>query len=76
MLFRWRVSHGLKRTPAARLSQVVSSEDGAPLVLHGVLPAPEGMAEITLGDGRSVFAPADAAPDAVRRAIALEESET
>lgn len=76
MLFRWRVSFGLKRTPAARLSQVVSSEDGAPLVLHGVLPAPEGMAEITLGDGRSVFAPAGADPDAVRRAIALEESGT
>lgn len=76
MLFRWRVNHGLKRTPAARLSQVVSSKDGAPLVLHGVLPAPEGMTEITLGDGRRVFAPADADPDAVRHAIALEENPT
>jgi hypothetical protein len=76
MLFRWRVNHGLKRTPTARLSQVVSSEDGAPLVLHGVLPAPEGMTEITLGDGRRVFAPSSADPDTVRRAIALEESRT
>ncbi len=76
MLFRWRVQHGLKRAPAARLSQVVSSEDGAPLVLHGVLPAPEGMAEITLLDGRIVFAPADADPDAVHRAIAHQESST
>jgi len=76
MLFRWRVQHGLKRTPAVRLSQVVSSGDGAPLVLQGVLPAPEGTSEIALGDGRSVFAPTGADPDAIRREIARQESQT
>jgi transposase-like protein len=75
MLFRWRLQFGFGRRARGKLVRVEVANDGsgAPspsLVLHGLLQAPDGMRAVELPDGRRVFAPADADPDAVRRHIA------
>ncbi|MBP1296416.1 IS66 family insertion sequence element accessory protein TnpA [Bradyrhizobium elkanii] len=44
------------------------------LVLHDLLQPPDGMVAVELPDGRRVFAPADADPDAVRRHVADRET--
>ena len=44
------------------------------LVLHDLLPAPDGMTAFDLPDGRRVFAPDGSDPEAVRRHVADRET--
>uniref|UniRef100_UPI002916E5CE IS66 family insertion sequence element accessory protein TnpA n=1 Tax=unclassified Bradyrhizobium TaxID=2631580 RepID=UPI002916E5CE len=77
MLFRWRAELGFgkeKRSKLARV-EIANSASDAPssLVLHDLLQPPDGMMAVELPDGRRVFAPADADPEAVRRHVAARE---
>jgi hypothetical protein len=79
MLFRWRVQFGFgaKDTvnlAAVRVADPVGDRGADALVLHDLLAIPDGMAAVELADGRRVFAPAGADPDAVRRHVAERES--
>lgn len=79
MIFRWRVQFGRGREEPARLATVQLTETegkGRPdaLVLQGLLQAPDGMIAIDLPDGRQVFAPAGADPEAVWRQVERRES--
>lgn len=75
MLFRWRVQYGLRRKPQAHLAAVIGANAGSfPLILDGLIPAPEGMAGVDLGDGRRVYAAIGADPAAVRDHVAQQES--
>ena len=76
MLFRWRVSYGLRRKPQAHLAFVATGADAgsAPLILDGLIPAPDGMAPVDLGDGRHVYATIGIDPAAVREHVAQQES--
>ena len=84
MIFRWRVQFGFGKEKPAKLAtvKVVAGKekgDGAgiranTLVLHDLLPVPDGMAAIDLSDGRRVFAPAGADPEAVRSHVAEREA--
>jgi transposase-like protein len=79
MLFRWRVQFGFGTKDVVTLAAVSvahtpGDNSADELVLHDLLPKPEGMAAIDLSDGRRVFAPAGADPDAVRRHVAERES--
>lgn len=78
VLFRWRDQFGLaKEKPAVlmpvRIVESRADRIGAPSLLADLLPKPDGMREVELADGRRVFAPADADPDAVRREVAVRE---
>jgi hypothetical protein len=42
-------------------------------MLHDLLQPPDGMTAVELADGRRVFAPSGADPDAVRRHVAERE---
>ncbi len=72
MLFRWRVQFGYSRDGKARLA-AVTLENGAgnastqSAILHDLIPVPDGMMTVELGDGRRVFAPAGSDVDEVRR---------
>lgn len=75
MIFRWRVQLGLKKEKPALLAEVCMAgrrEESGPaaVLLNGLLQPPSGMAAVVLPDGRRVFAPADADPEAVRRHVA------
>ena len=75
MIFRWRVQLGLKKEKPALLAEVSVSgkrEESSPaaVLMPGLLRPPSGMAAVELPDGRRVFAPADADPEAVRRHVA------
>jgi hypothetical protein len=48
--------------------------ESAALVLHDLLPVPDGFDAFELADGRRVFAPAASDPDAVRRYVAEQEA--
>ncbi len=76
MLFRWRVSYGLRRKPQAHLAEVMLEGDvgAASLILDGLIPAPNGMAPVDLGDGRHVYATIGIDPAAVREHVAQQES--
>lgn len=76
MLFRWRVSYGLRRKPQAHLAEVMLEGDvgAASLILDGLIPAPNGMAPVDLGDGRHVYATIGIDPGAVREHVAQQES--
>ncbi|MBI1360280.1 MAG: transposase [Alphaproteobacteria bacterium] len=74
MLFRWRVQYGLRRKPQAHLATVMSDASAAPLILDGLIPAPDGMATVDIGDGRRVYAAIGADPAAVRQHVAQQES--
>ena len=83
MLFRWRAELGFGKNKPAQLAvvRVADKEAGrkrnAPpetVVLHDLLPAPDGMAAVDLPDGRRVFAPAGSDPEAVRRTVAERET--
>jgi hypothetical protein len=81
VLFRWRDQLGMGKEKPAILAPVRVVEGKAkrgasplPSVLAALLPLPENMMEIALGDGRLVFAPLDADPEAVRRAVAEREA--
>jgi transposase-like protein len=72
MLFRWRVQFGYSRDGKARLA-AVTLENGAgnastqSAILHDLIPVPDGMMTVELGDGRRVFAPEGSDVDEVRR---------
>ena len=76
MLFRWRVSYGLRRKPQAHLAEVMVEGDvgATSLILDGLIPAPDGMAPVDLGDGRHVYAAIGIDPAAVREHVAQQES--
>lgn len=79
VLFRWRDQLGMgKEKPMTIMPvRVIEPRDrnstGPASLLADLLPCPDGMKEVELADGRRVFAPADADPDAVRRAITERE---
>jgi transposase-like protein len=82
MVFCWRVQFGFGKEKPAKLATVAvagkekarsSGADGAAIVLHDLLPIPDGMAAVDLPDGRRVFAPAGADPEAIRRHVAARE---
>lgn len=80
VLFRWRDQLGMGKEKPAVIAPVRVAEGrdrsraGAPSLLADLLPKPDGMVEVELPDGRLVFAPADADPEAVRREVAARES--
>jgi hypothetical protein len=79
MLFRWRVQFGFGKRAQERLASVAVSDghsnaSSAPLVLHELLPKPDGIVGMQLADGRRVFAPAGANRDAVQQHIAEREA--
>jgi hypothetical protein len=83
MLFRWRVQFSVGQDTNARLATVGLQErrgrgrprrESAALVLHDLLPAPDGFATFELADGRRVFAPAGSDPEAGRRYVAEQEA--
>ena len=76
MIFRWRVKFGFGKEKPARLAsaRVADERSGRTCATEpdtrppqDLLPMPSGMATVELPDGRLVFAPAKANPDAVRR---------
>ena len=71
MLSRWRVQFGYGKSPA-RLATVALNDGIA--TLAGLLPSPDGMAAIDLPDGRRVFAPVGADPQAVIRQVLGQET--
>lgn len=79
VLFRWRDQFGLGQEKPMTLAPVQVVEGrakrggGEPSLLAGLLPCPDGMKEVELADGRRVFAPIEADPDAVRREVAERE---
>lgn len=76
MLFRWRVQYGLRRKPQTHLAFVTTSADAgsAPLILDGLIPVPEGMTPVDIGDGRHVYAAIGIDAAAVREHVAQQES--
>lgn len=82
MVFRWRVALGLNTDPPSMFATVrlrrrnsgATHSDGT--VLDGLLPAPKGTGLVELADGRRVFAPTHADPEAVQRAVSDQESES
>ena len=77
MLFRWRAQFGLSKdktvlatVAAAGMKEADAGNSGSALILHNLLQVPGGMSAVDLPDGRRVFAPAGADPDAVRRHVA------
>jgi len=79
MLFRWRAQFGYGREERVRLAAVRApgaQRDGnaAAVVLQDLLPTPDGMAAVELPDGRRVFAPLGADPEAVRQHVAARET--
>lgn len=76
VLFRWRAELGFGRQGKALLATVraPSAGRGEALVLHDLVPAPDGLAAFDLPDGRRVFAPAGADPEAVQRYVAGQET--
>lgn len=83
VIFRWRVQLGFGKEKLGKLATVTVagkekarslSADGAAIVLHGLLQVPDGMAAVDLPDGRRVFAPAGADPEAVRRHVTEREA--
>lgn len=80
VLFRWRDQFGLGHEKPMTLAAVQVVEGRAKSgpreasLLAGLLPCPDGMKEVELADGRRVFAPIEADPDDVRRAVAEREA--
>lgn len=78
MIVRWRVQFGLGKEEPAKLTTVNVAgkrKDGSAgaFVPRDLLPVLDGMAAIDLPDGRLVFAPAGADPEAIRRYVAERE---
>jgi len=79
LLSRWSDKFGVgKEKPAVlapvRIVETDGEEPPTPSALIGRLPCPIGMKEIALEDGRRVFVPVAADPEAVRRAVAEREN--
>jgi hypothetical protein len=78
VLFRWRAELGFGQDKRAKLATVKLTggnveTDSASLLLHGLMPPPDGMSPVELGDGRRVFAPIGSDPNAVREQVARQE---
>jgi len=72
VLFRWRAELGFGKSARAKLAGVtVDNHAGKhgtqPVVLHNILPVPDGMMVVDLNDGRRVFAPQGSDIEEVRR---------
>jgi len=75
MLFRWRVHLGYRKEKVKLATVRASAACSADaLVLHDLLPTPDGMAAFELPCGQRVFAPAGADPEAVRRYVVERET--
>ena len=83
VVFRWRAEFGYGRKERVTLAAVTLASEpsagkpgtgSAAVVLHDVLPIPDGFAAIDLPDGRRVFAPTGSDPDTVRRHVAAREA--
>lgn len=83
VIFRWRAQLGFGKEKGVKLAtvKVAGKEKGSglgagenALVLNDLLRAPDGMAAVDLPDGRRVFAPAGADPDAVWRHVVGREA--
>jgi transposase-like protein len=83
MIFRWRVQFGLSKSKPAKFAAVrvadertgrARGERAEAVVLHDLLPIPDGLVAFDLADGRRVFAPAGSDPVAVRRHVAEREA--
>ncbi len=83
MVFRWRIQFGFGTEQPARVVSVAvagtekanaAGVTGGALVLQDLLPVPDGMTAVDLPDGRRVFAPAGADPEAVRAHVAEQEA--
>lgn len=79
MVFRWRVHFGFGEKERAELVAVRVGDGSSgclpePLVLHDLLPPPDGMTEVQLADGRRVFAPKGSDPEAELRHILEQEA--
>lgn len=75
VLFRWRAELGFGRQKRPKLAAVtVNNHAGGsrtdPVVLHDLLPVPDGMIAVDLGDGRRVFVPEGSNAEDVRREVA------
>ena len=79
VLFRWRDQFGMGREKPAVIMPVRVAEQwdrkvaGRPSLLADLLPRPDGMIELELGDGRRVFAPEGSDPETVEREVAARE---
>ena len=72
MLFRWRAELGFGKSERVKLAGVTvgnhaGKQGTQPVVLHNILPIPDGMMTVELGDGRRVFAPKGSDIEEVRR---------
>ncbi|WGJ13320.1 transposase [Methylocapsa sp. D3K7] len=79
MVFRWRIQFGFCEKKRAKLAAVKladgqTSSSSTPLMLHDLIPPPDGMTVVELDDGRRVFAPVGSDPDAVRRHVLEQEA--
>ena len=79
VVFRWRVEFGFgkdKRAKLARVKLADSKSNAGPgsLVLHDLIPPPDGMSVVELTDGRRVFAPIGSDPQAVAEQVAKQEA--
>jgi transposase-like protein len=72
VLFRWRAELGFGRSARAKLAGVTvnnhaSGHGAQQVVLHDILPTPDGMTTVELVDGRRMFAPEGSDVEDVRR---------
>lgn len=72
VLFRWRAELGFGKSERVKLAGVTvgshADKHGAQaVVLHDILPLPDGMMTVELTDGRRVFAPEGSDVEEVRR---------
>lgn len=79
VLFRWRAELGFGKDKCAKLATVKlgggrpGSAPGS-LVLHDLIPPPDGMSVVELDDGRRAFAPIGSDPLAVAEQVAKQEA--
>ena len=82
MIFRWRVQFGFGKSEPVKFAAVrvagkrAGSKRNAAseaVVLHELLPIPDGFMAVDLPDGRQVFAPAGSDPDVVRQQVSERE---
>ena len=84
IIFRWRAELGFGKNKLAQLAAVRLADKEAghkpktgteAVVLHDLLPVPDGFIAVELPDGRRVFAPAGSDLEAVQRHVAEREAQ-